>query len=117
MTPEMVDVKNKQCLCGRARAYFGVVGGNAVCCKRCMTSGMVDLKNKRCRCGKAIPYFGAVGCNAVCCMRCKTPDMINCRKTQRSPNSYEKNAFRSSEEHPTIPASHRRTKYQVRLIL
>ena len=88
----MVDVKNKLCRCGKARAYFGTAGGKAVCCKQCMLPGMVDAKNKRCRCGQAIPYFGAVGCKAVCCMQCKTPEMISLKKTRRHPNGYEENA-------------------------
>ena len=45
-TPEMVNVKNKRCLCGMRRPSFGEAKCKAVCCKQCKAPEMVDLTNK-----------------------------------------------------------------------
>ena len=91
MTPEMVDVKNKRCLCRKSQPRFGEVGGKPVCCKRCKRPEMVDVVCKRCLCGKGQPSFGEAGCMTVCCKQCKTPEMIRLKNKRCRQTSHERN--------------------------
>ena len=91
---EMVTVKNKRCLCGKAaQCYYGEAGGKAVCCKHCKTPEMVDVKHKRCRCGMRQPSFGEAGCKAVCCKQCKAPEMVFLKSKRYRQNNREKRDF------------------------
>ena len=66
-TREMVDVKHKQCLCGKRRGTFAEAGGKAVRCKQCKTSEMVNVKDKSSLCGKVRCAFGEAGGEFACC--------------------------------------------------
>ncbi|AGE52756.1 hypothetical protein PBCVCZ2_144R [Paramecium bursaria Chlorella virus CZ-2] len=75
--PEMVDVANKKCPCGK-RPYFNLPGETmGICCKECKTSEMVNVMSKLCLCGKQ-PSFNFPGkIKGIYCKECKTPGMIN----------------------------------------
>jgi hypothetical protein len=73
--PEMIDVVNKKCLCGK-RASYGLPGESPTCCKECKMPEMIDVKNKKCLCGKQMS-FGLPGESPTCCVECKTDEMVN----------------------------------------
>jgi hypothetical protein len=76
-TPEMINVVNKKCPCGK-QPYFNLPGETTgICCKDCKMPEMIDVKNKKCPCGK-IPKFNFPGeVIGTCCKVCKTPEMID----------------------------------------
>jgi hypothetical protein len=100
-TDDMINIKNKRCVCGKKIPSFGNIGDkNATCCYECKTHDMIDILHKKCKCGKKRPSFGNIGDkNATCCYECKTHDMIDivhkkckCSKIPSFGNIGDKNA-------------------------
>jgi len=76
-TPEMVDVKNKKCICGKRPVYNFPGENNGVCCKQCKTNKMIDVTSKKCPCGNR-PSFNVSGETiGICCKECKTSEMVD----------------------------------------
>jgi len=76
-TDDMIDVKNKHCVCGK-QPKFNLPGETiGVCCGECKTPNMIDVVNKRCVCGNR-PSFNLPGeLTGISCKDCKTPEMID----------------------------------------
>ena len=76
-TPDMVDIKSKQCKCGTKPTYNIPTETTAICCMKCKTGEMINVVDRKCRCGK-IPTFNEVNeRTAICCVSCKTPTMVD----------------------------------------
>ncbi len=75
--PNMKNIVDKKCFCGKVIASFGWEGEKTTHCNECKMPGMINIKNKnkKCFCGKVRPSFGLENNNATHCKDCKTPEM------------------------------------------
>ena len=76
-TPDMIDVVNKRCPCGKRPSYNLPGETKGICCKMCKTLEMIDIVNKRCLCGKRSSYNVLGETKGICCKMCKTSEMID----------------------------------------
>jgi len=76
-TPEMVDVKNNKCECGKIPKFNFPGETMGTHCVGCKTPEMLNVRSNKCACGKQ-PVFNLPGENVgICCKECKTEYMVN----------------------------------------
>ena len=76
-TNEMIDLKHKNCFCGKSQPTYNIEGLIAKYCILCKTIDMVDVKHNSCKCGKARPTFNYKGLKPEYCASCRIENMID----------------------------------------
>lgn len=79
-SPDMFDVINKKCKCGKKQPTYGLKEDmKAVCCFECKEPNMIDVIHKKCKCKKHVrACFGYIkDMKPICCIECKESDMID----------------------------------------
>ncbi|GAQ90403.1 hypothetical protein KFL_006340210 [Klebsormidium nitens] len=62
---EMIDLTQPRCSCGEI-AYYALAGGEAVCCRGCMTPDMVHTRKHTCVVGSCEPIKSVRFANTAC---------------------------------------------------
>jgi hypothetical protein len=75
----MINVKIKNCFCGKSQACYNYEGLKPEYCGKCKLENMINLVETKCFCGKTGSRFNYEGLRPEYCSECKLENMINVR--------------------------------------